>query len=101
MFGCIGGQATPSATHIQDPHTGLKLKFTADQIHLGFLGLIQVTGILPVGTRVVHPFIQHQRKQVVTDVVMATADGKGPKSARRASACRFDRHQRVFNDFFA
>jgi hypothetical protein len=52
------------------------------KMYLGFLGLIQVIGIPPVGTRVIHPSIQHQREQVVADIVMATADGKGPQAAR-------------------
>jgi hypothetical protein len=44
--------------------------FPADQVQLGFLGLIEVLSVLPVGAGVIKAFIEHRLVKVIAEVVM-------------------------------
>ena len=78
VLGRVGHETTPATADIQHPHTWFKLKFAADQIQLGFLGLRQGGGLFPVAAGIRHPGIQHGLIELIAQVVVLLAHLPGP-----------------------
>jgi len=65
VFGHVVSQPAPAAADIQHPHTGLKLKFTADQIQFSLLRVIESFRVFPVRAGILHIRVEHAAEQIV------------------------------------
>jgi hypothetical protein len=67
----VNGHGTPSATHVEEAHTRLQLKFLGDEVDLSLLGDLEgVIRRAKDGARIGHRRSQHHFVEVVGDVVV-------------------------------
>ena len=76
VFGHVAGRAAPAAADVQHAHPRLESQLARAEVDLCFLGLVERFGVLPVAAAVGESRVEHALVEVVSDIVVALADGE-------------------------